>query len=99
MKIPSSGPQPGVPFAAGVSNEEKAAIKQVSKSFESLFVNQLVTEMRKTVVKQGLVPESHAEKVYQSLLDSEYSQKISETEQLGLSKLVYDHLLRNRLGQ
>jgi len=87
--------QPGGP-ASAVSDEEKAKVSKVAKQFESLFVNQLVSEMRKTVTRGGIVPESHAERVYQAMLDHEYSQQISETEQIGLSKLIYDHLLRNR---
>lgn len=97
MKITNS-PSPVLP-EAGPSAEEKAQIKKVARNFESLFVNQLVGQMRKTVAKGGFVPESHAEKVYQSMLDSEYSQKISDTEQLGLSNMIYDHLLRSRMGR
>ena len=81
-----------------LSSDEKAKMQKVSKSFEALFVKQLVDEMRKSVERGGLIPESQGEKIYQSMLDFEYSQKISETQQLGLSKLIYDSLLRSRLA-
>lgn len=81
-----------------VSEEEKTGMKRVSKQFEAMFVNQMVNEMRKSVAKGGLVPESHAERVYQSMLDYEYSQKISDSEQIGLSKVIYDHLLQKYRG-
>ncbi len=77
------------------SDAQKESLKQVSKQYEALFVNQLVSAMRKTVDRTGsLVPESHAEKTYQNLLDYEHSQRIADSELLGLSKLVYEHLLR-----
>lgn len=87
-------PAPQFQAAVETKKEEHPEIREVSKQFEAVFVNQLVDAMRRTVVKGGLVPESQAERVYQSMLDSEYSQRISESDQIGLSKMVYDHLLR-----
>ena len=75
---------------------EDPKVRQVARNFESLFVNQLVSEMRKTIEHDGLIPQSHAEKVYQSMLDTEYSQRISDSGQIGLSDLIYQHLMRSR---
>lgn len=74
--------------------EKHPEIRQVAKQFEGLFINQMVAAMRKTVVKGGIVPESNAERIYQSMLDNHYSEKMADTEQLGLSQMIYDHLLR-----
>ena len=74
--------------------EEHPEVRKVAKQFESLFVNQMVSAMRKTVVKGGIIPESNAERIYQSMLDNQYSEKMADTEQLGLSQIIYDHLLR-----
>jgi flagellar protein FlgJ len=82
-----------------LTDKQKADLKKVSMQFESLFTNQLLAAMRKTINKQGLIPESHAEKVYQSMLDQEYAQKMAETEHLGIAKMVYQHLLRTMPGQ
>lgn len=78
--------------------KEDEAMRKVSRQFESLLVNQMVGEMRKTVGNGGLVPQSHAEKVYQGMLDYEYSRTLSDTDQIGLSKLIYDHLLQRYRG-
>ncbi len=72
------------------------AVKKVAQQYEALFVNQLISAMRKTITKGGIVPESNAERVYQSMLDSEHAQNMAKTEQLGLSKLIYDHLMREK---
>ncbi len=77
--------------------EEHPELKKVAKQFESIFVNQVVQAMRKTVTKGGLVPESNAERIYQNLLDAEYSNHISESQQMGgISTLVYEQLLRSQ---
>lgn len=97
MKIPATM-SPSLVEPAAVT-EQKEKLKAVSQQFEAIFVNQLVGEMRKTVNRSDLVPESQGEKVYQSMLDNEYSQKIADSDQLGLAKIVYEHLLRiNSLG-
>jgi len=77
-----------------LSQEQDAQLKKVAQQFESIFVNQMVEAMRRTVVKQGMVPESQAEKIYQSMLDQEYSSKVAESARLGLSEIIYQHLLR-----
>lgn len=82
-----------------LSDKQRQDLKKVSMQFESLFTNQLLAAMRKTITKQGFIPESHAEKVYQSMLDQEYAQKMAETEHLGIAKMVYEHLLRTMPGQ
>ena len=91
MKI---SPQALAPSA--MERTEDKALRDVSKQFEALFVNQLVSAMRKTVVKDGLFKESQAEKVYQGMLDFEHSQRMAESGQIGLSKLIYEHLLRTK---
>jgi len=92
MKIEAGLPQ-------AEAQVENKALRDVSKSFESMFTNQLVTAMRKTVVKDGFFKESQAEKIYQGMLDSEYSQRMAETEQIGLSKVIYEQLLRTQSGR
>ena len=68
--------------------------KHVARQFEGLFMHQMISAMRNTVNKSGFIPESTGEKIYQSMLDSEYARVISETDQMGLSKIVYDYLVR-----
>lgn len=98
MKIPPMAAQM-MPDANAVSDGEKAKIKQSAKNFEALFINEMVNEMRKTVHRSGLVPESQGEQIYQSMLDSQYAQKMADSEQIGLSKILYEQLLRSRLGR
>jgi flagellar protein FlgJ len=80
---------------ASVPPEVDAKLHAVAKQFEGIFMNQLVSEMRKTVTRSGLIPESHAEKVYQGMLDGEYATKVADSAQLGLAKMIYQQLLRS----
>lgn len=94
MKIPPSTTDNLVRTESPQQREEHPEVRKVAKQFEALFVNQMISAMRKTVVKGGLVPESNAERVYQSMLDSQHAERMADTEQLGLSQMIYDHLLR-----
>lgn len=91
MKI--AAPPTPVPQAAAPGQDDlDRKLMEVSKQFEGIFVNQMVSAMRKTVVHQGIVPESHAERVYQGMLDQEHAQKITDSGEMGLAALVYQHL-------
>lgn len=88
---------PGIPpirAEIDIGGEKRTELMQAAKSFEAVFVNQMVNAMRQTVQKGGMLPESQAEKIYQGMLDSEYSQQLADTEQIGLSHMIYEHLLR-----
>ena len=78
---------------------ENPGLRKASRQFEAMFMNQLIGAMRKTVGEGGLIPQSQGEKVYQSMLDSEYAGAIAESQQIGLSKIIYEHLLRSQLGR
>jgi len=75
--------------------EQHKKLQEVSQQFEALLVNRMIGAMRKTVTKGGLIPESQAERIYQSFLDYEHSLRLAESGQMGLSKIVYQQLLRS----
>lgn len=92
MKI--QNPAPLTPMAAP-SHEDKA-LREVSRQFEAVFLNQLVSAMRKTVTKSEFLPESQGEKIYQAMLDEQYATKMAESGQIGLSNLIYSNLTQRR---
>jgi flagellar protein FlgJ len=83
---------------AVIPKEEDEKLKDVARQFEAVFLNQLIGAMRETVPHDGFLPPSHAEKIYQGMLDSEYATQIAETETIGLSRVIYEQLLRSRNG-
>lgn len=94
MKITAAKP----PEFANPNRERNEAVMNVARQFETMFVNQMVGAMRKTVSNEGLVPEGRGEKIYRSMLDYEYSKKMSESDQLGLAKVIYQQLLQGQGG-
>ena len=92
MKIAAPASPPMAQAPQDVLSEQDKKLMAVSKQFEGIFVNQMVSAMRKTVVHEGIVPESQAERVYQGMLDQEHAQHITDSGELGLANLVYQHL-------
>ncbi len=78
------------------SQAEDPKLKAVARQFEAVFINQMVSEMRKTISRSEFLPEGPGEKVYQAMLDSDYAEKMADSDQIGLSKMIYQQLLRNR---
>lgn len=64
-------------------------LEQACKDFESLFVNQMMKQMRKTVPQEGLFNGGRAEKIYTEMLDSELAKSISNQRGLGLATMMY----------
>ncbi|MBF0286394.1 MAG: rod-binding protein [SAR324 cluster bacterium] len=67
-------------------------LEEVSSQFEALFVNQLLATMRDSVPESELLPNSHGEKMFHSMLDQEYAKMASKSNSLGLGKMVYEEL-------
>jgi len=65
---------------------DRAHLEAVCAEMESLFVNQLMTEMRKTVQKSGLIEGGMAEEIYTSMLDSELSREVAAAGGIGLAQ-------------
>ena len=80
-----------------ISTSQHKALQNVSQKFESLFVSQMIEAMRKTVPETGYLSGGQTEKIFRAMLDQEYAEKISQTGQLGLSRMIYEHLLQQRV--
>ncbi|NBX83119.1 hypothetical protein EBQ90_08535 [bacterium] len=86
-------------YQSGEKPQENPEVRKVAKQFEAIFINQMIGAMRKTVPSGGLIPESNAERTFKAMLDSENAQRMADSEQLGLSQIVYEHLLRTAQGK
>ena len=77
-----------------VKTEKKNEIqlRQSCKEMESLFVSQLLKEMRTTIPKSGLIDGGSAEDIYTSMLDEQYSKEIAQNGSLGLAESLYRQL-------
>jgi len=71
---------------------ETDKLEQACKDFESLFVAQMMQQMRKTVPQDGLFNGGRAEKIYTEMLDSEMAKSISNQRGVGLAAMMYRQL-------
>ncbi len=56
------------------------------KSFEAMFLHELLKEMRKTVPDEGMFPKSPAMKHYEEMLDGVMARSMADSGQLGIAK-------------
>lgn len=75
----------------GAQNKEE--LREACQKFESLFLGYLLKEMRKTVQKSGLFPESMGQKIYTSMLDDEVAKVACQSGGMGLGDLVFSSLV------
>lgn len=67
------------------------------QGFEAIFVNQMLTAMRNTVPKSGLLKQGIAHNIYEDMLYQQYADKIAKSASLGLARLLYNQLSGNTL--
>lgn len=69
-------------------------IKQLSKDFEAIFLEQMLRTMRSSVQKSGLIDGGNAEEIYRSMLDSEYAKLMAGQSSSGLAQMIERQLLQ-----
>lgn len=78
------------------TDTSKAELKNLSKEFESLVVQMMIKSMRDSVPQEDSFMGDGSNQVdtYRSLLDEEYSKKVSERGGFGLADTLYRQLLQ-----
>lgn len=66
--------------------------------FESLFLLQMLKSMRKTIPKTGFLGEGQEKQIFESLFDEELSKNIAKRGGLGLGKILYKQMVKEREG-
>ena len=73
----------------------RQALRDASTEFEAIFMNQLVSAMRKTVGESGLIQKSQGEKMFEGMLDEEWARGLAgRPGHSGLSEMIYRQLSR-----
>jgi flagellar protein FlgJ len=80
-------------LAQAKQEREDAQLKKACQDVEAIFIQQMFKRMRATVPKSGLIPESMATKIYEEMLDAEYSKVIAESpHNFGIAEILYQQL-------
>ena len=82
-----------LPETKGVTDDAK--LREAANDFEAIFIQQMLKTMRKTSFESDLLPKSEGEKVFQSLLDEQYSQLSAKSGSLGFGEMIYQQLKVN----
>lgn len=77
-------------------NSEDLSLRKQCSEFESFLYNFMLKTMRSTVPEDDLFSGGNAEKIYQSMLDQEYSQMMSEKINSGLADALYKQLMQKQ---
>ena len=77
------------------ADEQRQALREASRQFEAVFLNQMLKAMRETVGDGGLIEKSQGEEVFQGMLDEEWSKSLAGRHgSRGLSEVLYRQLAR-----
>lgn len=77
------------------NSHDDEKLRDTCKQFESVYINILMQNMRKTVVDGGLVEKSHAREMFEGMLDEEIAKEVSKGQGMGLAQIMYDQLTKN----
>ena len=61
---------------------------QAAQGIESLLIDHMIQEMRKTVPDNDIIPVSHGEKVFRQMMDSEYANTLARSGMIGIADQV-----------
>lgn len=101
--IGTTPPQRPVPQPKVAANAEQAGaqpkdlarekIKKLSQEFESIFLNLMLSAMRKSVPKSELMDGGNGEEIFRSMLDQEYAKSMAQRDMTGLARAIEASLI------
>jgi flagellar protein FlgJ len=92
---PPNLPSTKRPHATALSPQQApvdAELKNACEEMEALFLHHLLSEMRKSLPKAGLIDGGRAEEIYTSLMDAELAKQMAHTGGLGLSSMLLEQM-------
>ena len=88
----SADPNMGPDTVSVASKKDQEKLKSLSKQFEAIMTNQLLTTMLATVPKSALG--GFSSEMYNSMMDQEVSNEVSKGKGIGLADSVYRQLVQ-----
>ncbi|MEE2644381.1 MAG: rod-binding protein [Myxococcota bacterium] len=88
--------QPRPEVSTGEDSPE--AIREAARSFEAMFLQQIMKNMRSTIPKDQLFGGGFGEEVFTGMLDREYTEIAARSNQTGLSEMIAQQLGAPPLG-
>lgn len=79
-----------------LNNREDQKLRDACVDMESVLLKQMLTVMRKTVKKSGLLDGGNAEEIFTDMLYGEYAKKMANNHSFGLAKVMYSQLTHGK---
>lgn len=76
----------------GGNKERNEELWKASQQFEAIFIQQMMGEMRKTVVKSDFIPQGYAEDVHASMMDEAIASASAKRGNFGIAQAIYRQL-------
>lgn len=80
-----------------VADKNLGRLKKLSREFESLFLKEVISSMRKSVPENGLLNGGNAEKIYKSMLDEQWATQMAERGDSGIASSIYKSMSQKYL--
>ena len=72
--------------------KEQEKTKKACEDFEAIFLNFVLSKMRDTIPKDGLMGNDQATNLYRGMLDEEMSKQMAASGGVGLAEMMYRQL-------
>jgi flagellar protein FlgJ len=79
---------------SGGKKIDREKLKKACTDFEALFMAQMLKFMRQSLPQTGFFGKGVGSDIYQSLMDQQLSQELSQSKGLGLGTRIYQQVLR-----
>lgn len=94
QSVTAQGIQDVTASKAGLDKRERAKIKESAREFEAIFLETMLKSMRQSIEKSGLIDGGNAERMYESMLDSEYAKQMASQNMTGIAADIEKQLLQ-----
>ncbi len=72
--------------------QDLESLRQSTREFEALYINEMFKAMRKTIPDGGLIEKDSSHDIYQEMLDMERARGVSEGKGIGLGNAMFEQL-------
>ena len=92
MPIPPTASIPLKKIGQTTDTTKEAELKKTCKDFEAIILQQMLTAMRKSVPKDGLLDSGYSQEMYQSMYDEGLAKEMANGRGIGLADALYHQL-------
>ena len=76
--------------------EDQEGLKKASQEFESIFINMLLQEFRKSIPEDGIIPRSFTTQAYEEMFDRQMATDLGQSESFGIGEILFRQLSGKR---